>query len=164
MKTAKNKYEYIKRWKLKYPERMRAYKRKYHRKNKSRLSEYQKDWGKDNPEYKRDYERRRRINPKHRLDNNVGRAMCGCLKGIKAGRKWEGLVGYGIEDLIRHLESKFKSWMNWDNYGKWEVDHIKPKSLFNYEKPEDKEFKECWALKNLQPLEKLENRKKYNHF
>ena len=53
--------------------------------------------------------------------------------------------------------------MTWDNYGSyWWIDHIKPRSLFKYEKPEDKEFKECWALKNLQPMEKIANIKKGN--
>ena len=42
--------------------------------------------------------------------------------------------------------------MNWDNYGEWHVDHIIPKSSFNFSSKHDKEFKECWALDNLQPL------------
>jgi 5-methylcytosine-specific restriction endonuclease McrA len=61
--------------------------------------------------------------------------------------------------------------MTWDNHGKyekgkkkWQIDHIKPKSLFNFETPEDPEFKECWALENLQPLEAMENIKKGNKF
>ena len=44
------------------------------------------------------------------------------------------------------------------------IDHIKPRSLFKYKKPENKEFKECWALNNLQPLEKIANIKKFNHY
>ncbi len=42
---------------------------------------------------------------------------------------------------------------------KWHIDHITPKSHFNYKTPEDKE---CWALENLQPLEAIENMRKYN--
>ena len=42
--------------------------------------------------------------------------------------------------------------MCWDNYGKWHIDHIIPKSVYNYTKPEHTDFKRCWALKNLQPL------------
>ena len=53
---------------------------------------------------------------------------------------------------MRHLETSFNNGMTWDNYGKWHVDHIIPKNSFNYTSPEDKEFKECWELKNLQPL------------
>jgi hypothetical protein len=42
--------------------------------------------------------------------------------------------------------------MSWDNYGRWHVDHIKPMVSFNIKEPTDKEFQECWSLKNLQPL------------
>ena len=102
--------------------------------------------------------------PQFHLDKIVGTAIYTALKGKKAERKWESLVGYTIKDLMKHLESKFESWMTWDNYGEWVIDHIKPKSLFKYETAEDPEFKKCWALKNLQPLEKITNIKKSNHF
>ena len=92
-------------------------------------------------------------------------ALYRALKSKKSGRKWELLVGYTVNDLIKHLESKFDDKMSWDNYGSyWEVDHIKPRSLFNYICPEDKEFKECWELSNLQPLEAIENMKKGNKY
>ncbi len=53
--------------------------------------------------------------------------------------------------------------MSWENYGSyWWLDHIKPRSSFNYESPDDKELKECWALENLQPLEKIANIRKGN--
>lgn len=90
------------------------------------------------------------------------------LKKNKKGRKWESLVGYTLNDLMIHLEKQFKPWMSWENWGKgkekWNIDHIKPKSLFHYTSPEDKEFKECWALSNLQPLEEIENIRKSNKF
>ena len=62
--------------------------------------------------------------------------------------------------------------MNWDNQGiynpktwddndtttwKWQIDHIIPESDFNYITPNDPEFKECWALKNLRPLSAKQN-------
>ncbi len=87
------------------------------------------------------------------------------MKGIKSGQSWKKFVNYTLEDLIKHLEQKFDKNMNWDNYGSyWAVDHIKPKSLFNYTSTIDSEFKECWSLKNLQPLEKIENIKKSNRY
>ena len=87
------------------------------------------------------------------------------LKGKKAGRHWESLVGYTVEDLIKHLESQFNEKMSWNNWGiYWQIDHIKPKSFFKYEKPEDEEFKKCWALENLQPLEKIANLNKGNRY
>jgi len=76
------------------------------------------------------------------------------IRGNKAGRSWELLVGYTVGELHAHLESKFTDGMSWDNYGKdgWAIDHIVPKARFHYEHPEDQEFRVCWALANLQPL------------
>ena len=139
--------------------------------------------GKENPnwmndrtndkEYKKKYQRkymkkRRRKDPKFHLDNNISnliRCSLKVKKAKKAGRKWETLVGYSLEDLIKHLEKQFDSKMNWENYGSyWSIDHIKPRSLFHYIYPEDPQFKECWALNNLQPLEKIENIIKSNRY
>lgn len=49
--------------------------------------------------------------------------------------------------------------MSWNNYGTyWEVDHIIPKNLFSYLSPKDKDFKLCWSLENLRPLERNKNK------
>ena len=79
------------------------------------------------------------------------------LQNNKHGNYWERLVGYGIDDLKEHLEKQFKDGMSWENYGEWAIDHIIPKSAFNFEKPEDEDFKRCWNLKNLQPMWAREN-------
>lgn len=132
-------------------------------------SQYAKKWRKKNIERKRKYEKvynkeRRKIDIKFRLDRNISAIISRALKGKKAGRKWESLVGYTLNDLMAHLESLFETWMNWQNYGKWVIDHKKPKSLFYYETAESLKFKQCWSLENLQPLEKIANIKKSNHF
>jgi hypothetical protein len=65
----------------------------------------------------------------------------------------EELVGYTLEQLMMHLESKFDSKMTWENYGSyWHVDHIVGVANFNYNSYEDEAFKKCWSLANLQPL------------
>ena len=81
------------------------------------------------------------------------------------------LLNYTVEDLKKHLEGLWEPWMNWDNYGAyscnektWQIDHITPDSWFNYDSIEDEEFKECWALNNLQPKDSLENLQKGNLF
>lgn len=84
------------------------------------------------------------------------------LKSGKGGRRWESFVDYTLGDLMVHLETLFLPGMTWDNYGRdgWHIDHIIPKSLFNYETPDDPEFKVAWALSNLQPLWAIDNIKK----
>jgi len=46
--------------------------------------------------------------------------------------------------------------------GKLEVDHIIPISVWDFDRPEQINFKRCWALKNLRLLPKKENRIKHN--
>ena len=92
-----------------------------------------------------------------RLNHNISCTIQAVLKGAKNRRHWETLVDYKLEDLKQHLEKQFKTGMAWDNYGKWHVDHIRPISSFNFTSAEDKEFKGCWALSNLQPLWASEN-------
>lgn len=110
------------------------------------------------------YMNKRRANGKIRLNISVSRGIESSLKEKKNGRHWETLVGYTLEDLIKHLEKQFKEGMNWDNYGKggWEIDHISPISLFQFNTTSDLNFRLCWALKNLQPLWHVDNMKKSN--
>jgi hypothetical protein len=78
----------------------------------------------------------------------------------KFRQKTFDIIGYSVDDLIAHLQSKFEPWMNWENYGEWEIDHIEPDSSFNYSSISDPSFKESWKLSNLQPLEKSANASK----
>ena len=81
------------------------------------------------------------------------------LKDNKAGRQWESLVPYTLQELKEHLESQFTPEMNWDNYGTyWEIDHIIPKNLFHYDTEQNRDFQICWSLLNLRPLTVSENR------
>ncbi len=156
---------------------LKCVKKQWEQNNRENAIERQKRWLQRNPEYLKKYtkrpEVRERMNryfrrlwkedPKFRLDLNMANYIRQSLKDKKAGRGWESLVGYTLKDLIKHLESRFDKNMTWENYGNyWQVDHIFPRSLFKYTCPEDSEFKKCWALENLQPLEKTANLRKSN--
>jgi len=87
------------------------------------------------------------------------------IKQNKLGRHWEDLVGYTLKELMNHLEKQFKSGMTWKNYGKvWHIDHRIPISWFDFKSYNAKEFKECWALDNLQPKLVNENLSKCNRY
>lgn len=106
---------------------------------------------------------KRRSAPEGRLDDAVSRGVHrGLTKGLKAGRKWLDLLGFDVIELMAHLEKKFKTGMKWENYGVggWEIDHVVPRSAFNYSSPDDIDFKKCWSLSNLQPMWASENRSK----
>jgi len=99
-------------------------------------------------------------NAMYKLNRNVSSAISHSIEGNKQGRHWENLVGYTINDLKQHLEKQFTKGMNWSNYGKWHIDHIKPISSFKFSSPEHRAFKRCWELDNLQPLWATENLEK----
>ena len=96
----------------------------------------------------------------YRLSNSVGCSMRDALLGRKKGVSWTTIAGYTVDDLKNHLESQFKQGMSWNNYGKWQIDHIRPICSFNFNSIDDEEFKKCWALENLQPLWAEENSSK----
>ena len=65
------------------------------------------------------------------------------------------------QTLRDHLESQFEDWMNWDNYGEWEIDHIIP---IYYDNPTREEKIKRLHYTNLQPLSKEENMRKGNRY
>ena len=150
-------------WRKNNPERYKEMNHRYRNSKEGKAK--MKEWKNNNPGYYNDYcKNRKKTDEAFRISQNMGSAICHSLKGKKEWRKWQDIVGYTIDDLIKHLEDKFNDKMTWDNYGLyWEIDHIKPKSLFRCSDTND-EFKKCWALSNLQPLEKIENRQKSNSF
>lgn len=120
--------------------------------------------GKKNPNYKDGrcediikyninfLKQKKKNDPKFRLRINIGIQIYKAIRSKKSGRSWESLVEYTLKDLTKHIEKQFKPGMTWDNYGEWHIDHIIPVAVFNFTKPEHRDFKRCWALKNLQPL------------
>lgn len=115
-------------------------------------------------ELKRDATRRYRATPQGAITDRIGPAMRKALHGNKRGRKWESLVGYTATDLMRHLEMQFKEGMGWENMDKWHIDHVTPKSHFNYRTVDEADFKRCWSLENLQPLWAKENLQKHTKY
>jgi hypothetical protein len=131
--------------------------RNWYSKNKEIQYKRHKKWRKENKEIVNKSARELMArkcdeDPKFRLNKNMRTAIWRSLKGNKNGARWELLVGYTTEQLKEHLEKQFQYGMEWGNYGNWHVDHERPISSFNFTSPEDPEFKQCWALENLQPL------------
>ena len=104
--------------------------------------------------------------PEHRKLRKNFSSLMGCrLKrrlASKQGNSCFDIVGYTIDDLIRHLESQFTEGMTWENYGinGWEIDHIVPDAHFKYNSIHDKDFHQCWSLDNLRPMWAVDNRSK----
>ena len=142
-------------------EKRNANTRKYHRENKEKIKENKKKYIRN----------KRKTDSIFKLNSNFSCLIYQSLRQNKNGKHWEDIVGYTVDDLKNHLESLWEPWMNWENYGiykpdgpkVWQIDHIIPKSWFNYTSYKDEEFKRCWELSNLQPKEGKANILKSNN-
>ncbi len=142
--------------------------REFYLRNREKIIAKSKAWHLVYPERAKELHRKTiakiRSTTKGKLNGNMAVGIGASLKGLKAGKRWETLVGFTVYQLKKHLEKQFTSEMAWGNYGQngWVIDHIIPISVFNFENPEDIDFKRCWALKNLQPMWFKENSIKSN--
>lgn len=126
-----------------YANKNKERKKEYHLANKDRIRENHRKW----------CAKQRHTNPLYRLHDNITSVIGSCIKkGTRYSRRTESILGYTMDKLKKHLEKQFTDGMTWENYGQWHIDHKIPISAFNFETPDDIDFKRCWSLKNLQPL------------
>ena len=102
--------------------------------------------------------KKRKHNINFKLRCYLGSRIWHALQGICKSKTTIELLGCNVEQLKVYLQKQFKEGMNWNNYGKWEVDHIKPCCSFNLSKISEQ--RKCFNYKNLQPLWAAENRHK----
>ena len=175
-----HKKEYSLEQKAKTKEYMLIYNKQYYNNNKEHKKSINKEYYEKNKKKKRkqqsknsklycksnrdklnEYSRnRRRQDPIHKMKNILRTRIYYFLKSKKfiKNKKTEDIIGCCYDDLKNHIESLFKENMNWENHGKWHIDHIIPL---------DSAITDCDILKlcnykNLQPLWAKENLKKSN--
>ncbi len=158
--VCKPKIIYSKEWYEEREKRKKEYQKEYQRINSKHINTSEKGRARHLKYFKKRY----KTDFRFKLNNNMAVAIGQSLKGKKAGRKWEILVGYTLKDLIKRLQKTIPEGSCWQDYidGKLEIDHIYPISVFNFTRAENIDFKRCWALKNLRLLPVKENRVKYN--
>lgn len=136
------------------------------RSEETKLNISKKHWqGGAKESNKRNYIKNRKYDLKYILNSRMREGFHRTLKkGIKNGRHWESLINYTYKQLKKHLQKTIPSGYSWADFinGKLHIDHIIPISEFEFDKPEDLQFKKCWALRNLRLLPKIENMKKHN--
>ena len=93
------------------------------------------------------------FNLKLRLRRRLNGAMN--ATGTKASASTLSLLGCNPEELKERLAAQFCDGMTFENYGDWEVDHIRPCASFDLTDPEQQ--KQCFHYTNLQPLWKKDN-------
>ena len=153
------------KWNKNNPEKRKEITKRYRKSHREERLEYQRQFNKNNPEYKKQWQSHKlKTDLKYNLNRRISGGIYKSLKGNKMGRGWENLIGYTLNDLIKHLKKTIPKGFSWQDLleGKLHIDHKIPKSAFNYAEPEHIDFKRCWALKNLQLLPAKKNRIKYN--
>ena len=156
----KEKAAYAKRYYAKSKEERVAYSKKYYADHKEERAKYQRAYLAVNGEKRsRRQSERLRTDLKFNLSKRMSGGIRKSLWGSKGGLRWESLIPYTLDDLIRRLKKTIPDGYRWGDSG-LHIDHIIPISKFNYEKPEDDDFQRCWALSNLQLLPAAENMSK----
>ena len=112
--------------------------------------------GKSNPNYRGGTPEKRKIRKR------ISAAMRKAIRQEKAGRHWEELVDYSLDDLIKRLKSTMPEGYTWEDDfvmgdNVLHIDHVIPMSAFNFGSAEDIDFKRCFALDNLQLLPAIDN-------
>jgi hypothetical protein len=146
-----NNKEKIVKYQKDYLEKNKEYFDKYHKehreKNKEKRNEYSLNYNKGYYEKNKEilitkqleYKKIKRQNdPLFKLKEAISQRIRYSFKQkkyIKKSRTFE-ILGCSFEEFKQYIESKFESWMNWDNYGLyngelnygWDIDHIIPVS------------------------------------
>lgn len=142
-----NKEELSKKSKLFYEankEKILNYSKEYRKNNKDYYNEYSKEYSKNNKESimktKKIYQKKKRDEDiVYRNYHLIKNAIHYSLKkgGYSKDSRTHEILGCSFDEFIKYIESKFESWMNWDNQGNpidgvlelnksWDIDHIIP--------------------------------------
>lgn len=129
-------------------DKWKKYRKKYNEINKDRLSKNSKLWELKNKEKRKEQKRQYRLKNKHIFAwKNILRNTLKRMNTKKEGHTIN-LLGYSSLELKEHIEKLFTIGMNWNNYGEWHVDHIKPISSFD----KNTSVNIVCSLENLRPL------------
>lgn len=127
--------------KIQREQKRKQYEKEYYKKNKDKILKQSKEYFKKNQKVKQEknnkrYKTRRHNDPIFKLSTNLKRNIRAIFKknGVSKKSKTLDIIGCSYDEFKIHIETKFESWMNWDNYGLyngkpdygWDVDHIIP--------------------------------------
>lgn len=161
-----NNIDKIKQYRLDTKPLIRQQQKAYYEANKAKISEWAKGYYEANRARHTEYSRKRyakmRTDPTFRIVKVMRQSLRRLAVFEKGGRRTFDILGYGVEELKTHLESLFTDGMNWENYGDWHIDHIKPIAVFIREGMIDP--REINKLSNLQPLWAKDNMSKSDFY
>lgn len=166
-------------YRSKNKDKLKISRSRYVEKNREKLLSYWKNYRKENHERRKEL---RKVYEKKKLKNNISFRLRKSVRNsiycaiLRSGSKKNGSIlenlPYTIDELKKHLESLFESWMTWDNWGvynpatwdendqstwTWQIDHIILQSDLKYDSFDHPNFKKCWSLDNLRPYSSKKN-------
>ena len=132
-------------------EELQVTNKKWRENNQDKLKINDDKFNIKNPDYKKEYylknkesinkrnKIRRETDDNFRLKDNIRHLIKNSItfQGYKKNTKTIQILGINNEEFKKHLESKFESWMTWENMGNpkdgklelnktWDIDHIIP--------------------------------------
>lgn len=139
---------------------VKSYQKKYVSKNREKInkkhSAYKKEWYlKHANRLRKNQIERRKNEPMYKLKCRLRSRIFSAFKRrnyVKNGTT-ELMLGVPYEIVKKHIERKFKKDMTWNNYGKWQIDHVIPLISANTEQ----ELEKLCHYTNLQPLWAFDN-------
>lgn len=127
---------------------------------KEKQKESEKKYVKNNPEKIKEKYRKQGLKINRRIRKSLNQRIKEAFlsKSLRKDNSTLEYVGCSLDILKKWFIFLFEENMNFDNYGKWHIDHIKPCCSYDFSKNED--IKECFNWRNLRPCWGEENLKK----
>lgn len=174
--SVSRKREYSKEWASARAEHCKAYRKIYYENNREYLCDQSRKYYHSNKSLIKESRTKRsriyRSKPEVKLRYAISKYVLRSLGKVgktKNNLSFLKFVDWTPSELKAHIEKLWEPWMDWNNHGRanisekrWHIDHIIPQTALPYDSLEHPNFKKCWALSNLRPLEAIANLKKYN--
>jgi hypothetical protein len=137
----------------------------YNKNNKEKRKDSQKKWSDKNPNYMKDYqENRLKSDVLFKISRSIRTRISKSIsrQNFRKSSKTSEILGCSFLEFKSYIESKFESWMTWENRGLyngkfnygWDLDHIIPIS----EAKNEEDITKLNHYTNFQPLCSKTNR------
>lgn len=128
----KNRKQYLQNSRKYYKEnreQLKKYAKDYYEENKKEMLEKNKQYCYENRQKLYDYRKNKiKTDPIFALSCRIRSLICVSFanRGYTKKSRTHEILGIGWEGLKEHFERQFTEGMNWENRGRWHIDHIIP--------------------------------------
>jgi len=108
------------------------------------------------------YKKRYKSDPAFRISRLIRNRILYALDGKDKSAGTMELIGCTAEQFRKHIESQFLEGMEWNQRGKWHLDHTIPIAAFDMENPKHQRYAFNWS--NTTPLWASDNLTKSDEY